>query len=63
MTMKTIKATIASITDALAEAGSKIPALAQFTITHAGTSVTIVPTAPVQVVPPPAPAVCPHCGK
>jgi hypothetical protein len=64
MTMKTaIKATLASVTDALAAAGSKIPAIAQLTITHAGTSVTLTPAAPVQVAPPPAPPVCPHCGK
>lgn len=51
-----LKAKLAAVTDALAEVGARLPALAQVTVSAGGVTVTVNPK------PPEAPKVCPSCG-
>lgn len=53
------KATAASITDALAVVGERMPGLQQITLSVPGASVTVAPApTPTQST-----TTCPHCGK
>lgn len=54
-----IRSAAASLTDALAAIGERMPGVAQLTIQTPLASVTLTP----KPSPTPTPPACPHCGK
>jgi hypothetical protein len=54
-----VKQGAATVVDALADLGERMPGLAQITVSAGGVTATVTPKPPAA-----APAsVCPHCGK
>lgn len=60
--LTTIKTTLATVTDRLAEVAQRVPPIAHVTVSNpaTGSAITLTPAEPLRIVRPPT---CPHCGK